>query len=84
MQVVGIDVPRWGRTRHLRVRRIDETNRDPIPWEDLQAIKDEAFGLESVAVEVYPAALDVVNEAPIRHLFECPPGAFAPNLKVRW
>lgn len=58
----------WGPTRHLAVERRD--GRDGIPWDDLQALKDEYLGPEVCAVEFYPAVGDVVNERNRRHLWE--------------
>ena len=43
-----------------------------IPWDDLQRIKDELAGEAAAAVEVYPAADDVVDKAPMRHLWILP------------
>lgn len=43
-----------------------------IPWDDLQRIKDELVGEAATAIEVYPAADDVVDEAPMRHLWVLP------------
>lgn len=57
-----------GFTRHLKVRRRD--GKDGISWDTLQAIKDELLGEEVLAVEIYPPANQVVNEANIRHLWE--------------
>jgi hypothetical protein len=48
--------------------------RGGIGWDVLQALKDEYLGADAVAVEVYPAARDVVNEVNRRHLWEVPPG----------
>lgn len=68
-QVLSTRAP-WGSTRHLVVERDD--GKDGITWEQLQAAKDEALGPDVVAVEVYPAAGDVVNEVNRRHLWEVP------------
>lgn len=51
---------------HLRVWR---SGRRPLSWDDLQAIKNEAAGEDALAVEVYPPQGEVVDEAPIRHLW---------------
>ena len=60
----------WGMTRHLVVERHDGGG--GIPWETLQAAKDEALGPDVVAVEIFPAECDVVNEVNRRHLWEVP------------
>lgn len=43
-----------------------------IPWEDLQAIKNEIGFSEQDAVEVYPREEDEVNMANMRHLWIMP------------
>ena len=73
-------MPPWGMVRCLTVRR--RNGGDRIGWDTLQAIKNELLGPDAVAVEVYPAASDVVNEANLRHLWECAPGT-VPNLNRR-
>lgn len=52
---------------HLKVRRLD--GKDGITWDELQAVKNEAFGEEIPCVEVYPPQNEVVNDANIRHLW---------------
>lgn len=42
---------------------------DGINWDELQALKAECGYADRDAVEVYPAARDVVNVANIRHLW---------------
>jgi hypothetical protein len=69
VQVLETKAP-WGWARHLKIRRDD--GKDGISWDELQAIKDEHLGPEACAVEFYPPATNVVNEANIRHLWECP------------
>jgi hypothetical protein len=71
----------WGWTRHLIVERVD--GRGGIPWEDLQALKDEALGVEACAVEFYPTECEVVNEINRRHLWEIPDGLMVPPLSRR-
>ena len=68
----------WGMTEHLKVRRRD--GGDGIPWDTLQAIKNEMLGEDTVAVEVFPSEEDVVNEENIRHLWTVPKD-FVPNLR---
>jgi len=45
---------------------------DGISWDDLQRLKGEAGYADREAVEVYPPAACVVNEANIRHLWILP------------
>jgi hypothetical protein len=75
----------WGQTRRLTVTRMRADNRaadqrrGALTWEELQELKDEYLGRETVAVEVYPPSSEVVNEAPTRHLWEIP-AELAPSL----
>ena len=59
-----------GPLRHLRVQRRD--GRDGITWDTLQRIKDDVLGTDVVAVEIYPAQENLVNEINARHLWEVP------------
>jgi hypothetical protein len=67
----------WG--THIKVRRGD--GQDGIPWDDLQEIKNEIAGPEARAIEIYPAASELVNETNIRHLWVVPPDFPLPNLR---
>ena len=51
--------------------QIDHTGRwaDGITWDELQWIKNQAGFAHHDAVEVYPAAEDVVNDSNMRHLW---------------
>lgn len=68
--VLARHIPGLGLIPHLRVWRRD--GRDGISWDELQAVKNEALGPEVVCIEVYPAASQVVNELPVRHLWAMP------------
>ncbi|MBU0494191.1 MAG: hypothetical protein KKA73_18565 [Chloroflexi bacterium] len=79
-QVLGAVTP-WGTIRHLKVWRHDGHGGSicrGIPWDDLQALKDEMLGVETLAVEVYPPADLLVNEANMRHLWEVPDPGLIP------
>lgn len=52
----------------------------PITWDELQAIKNWVWGENARAIEVYPAQSDVVNNAPMRHLWRLGESDFAPDL----
>lgn len=67
----------------LAVRRHDE---EPISgWDDLQIIKNEIAGADRVAIEVYPADAELMDQANMRHLFVLPEGVEAPfTLHGRW
>jgi hypothetical protein len=65
-----------GRIERLLVRRNDA---QPVrSWADLQRIKDELIGPERTAVEVYPPASELVDDANCYHLWALPPGAALP------
>lgn len=56
----------------LMVRRNDAA---PIrSWSDMQRIKNELMGDHRVAVEIYPAESDVVDQANMYHLWVYPDG----------
>ena len=79
VQVFG----RSGGAMHLAIRRHDAT--EVRGWSDLQRIKDEIAGPERGAVEVYPRAKDVIDQANMRHLFVLPEGQSVPfTIAGRW
>lgn len=41
-------------------------------WEEKQRIKTDLVGAAARAIEVYPAETDVVNQAPVSHLWVLP------------
>jgi hypothetical protein len=45
---------------------------DGIPWETLQALKDEAGYAANDAVEIFPCQADIVNVSNMRHLWVLP------------
>lgn len=55
---------------HLKVSRIDGA--DGITWDELQRIKNEVWGEEQTAIEVFPPQGELVNDANIRHLWLVP------------
>jgi len=65
----------WGQVTHAIVREHEE--REP-PWRDLQRIKNELFGSERVAVQVYPRVTEVVDQANLYHLWLLPVGMSLP------
>ena len=66
-----------GNVTHLKVSRVD--GEGGISWEELQEIKNLVLGEYVVAVEVYPAQSDVVDELNMRHLWVLNSGV--PNLR---
>jgi hypothetical protein len=66
---------------HLRVWRRD--GKDGITWDELQAVKTEAFGPDVRCIEIYPPEREVVDELNMRHLFAIPDDVRLPNLLPR-
>lgn len=71
----------WGEVLHLFVRRHD--SKAERSWPTLQRIKNELVGPERVAVEVFPAASQLVDEANMYHLWVLPDGMKLPFGLVR-
>ncbi|KXF92100.1 hypothetical protein [Phaeobacter inhibens] len=61
---------------HLWVEHCGE-----ITWDILQAIKNDIWGFEARAVEVYPAQYAVVNNRQMRHLWRLGQHDFCPDLR---
>ncbi len=73
----------WGDVLHLALRRNDES--ELRGWDELQRAKNEVVGSHRVAVEVYPAEEEVINQANMRHLFVLPEGFELPlTIRGRW
>lgn len=51
-----------------------------LTWDQLQAIKCNVWGDDARAIEVYPAAADVVNNGQYRHLWRLGADDFCPDL----
>jgi hypothetical protein len=68
---------RWGTVLHLMVRRHDQ-KAIPNHWATLQRIKDELTSPATTAVEVYPSRADLVDQAPMYHLWCLPPDVVLP------
>lgn len=65
-----------GEALQFAIRRHDD--HEVQGWSDLQRIKDELAGPDALAIEMYPRAADVVDDANMRHLFVLPPGMSVP------
>lgn len=61
----------WGAVIHACIRNLDSTD---IPWAVKQQIKNELFGYEATAIEVFPAETDLVDEANMYHIWILPEG----------
>lgn len=51
-----------------------------ITWDELQQLKNAAFGEEARAIEVYPAQSQLVNARSMRHLWRLGEHDFCPDL----
>jgi hypothetical protein len=60
----------WGQVQHACMRNADNTD---IPWREKQRIKNEIFGKESVAIEVFPSVSQLVDEAGMYHIWVLQP-----------
>lgn len=65
----------WGPVEHAAIRNVSGTD---IPWKEKQRIKNELFGEEYAAVEVFPKESELVDEAPMYHLWVLPKGMNLP------
>ena len=61
----------WGEVEHACIRNIDNTD---IPWAEKQRIKNELFGEDRTAIEVFPTTADLVDEANMYHIWVLPKG----------
>jgi hypothetical protein len=59
----------WGDVDHAAIRNLSSTD---IPWAAKQRIKNDLFGEDRVAVEVFPPAADLVDAANMYHLWVLP------------
>lgn len=66
----------WGAVLHLHVNPVDGGGAPR--WAEMQRVKDELVGHERVAVEVYPARSNLVDQADAYHLWVLPEGMELP------
>lgn len=59
----------WGIVEHICIRNQDNTD---IPWAEKQRIKNELFGRNRTAIEVFPGEDRLVDEAGMYHLWLLP------------
>lgn len=59
----------WG---HVTQLTVGSHHGRTIPWDDLQRIKNELVDETATAIEVYPSVDDLVDQAPMRHLWVLP------------
>lgn len=76
VQVFEVDLGAWGKGQKALIRRNDSA---PIhKWHDFQRIKNEIFGEESTALEVYPKQSRLIDEANLYWLWVLPEGFSCP------
>lgn len=78
MEIMGFQVMVDDTLGHLAV-----THDGSITWDQLQAIKNLVWGQDARAIEVYPVQADVINNAPLRHLWRLGADDFCPDLLGR-
>lgn len=61
-----------GVVEHVTIQRMGINNKGDIPWAVKQEIKNELFGSQSVAIEVFPAKKHLVDVCDIYHLWVLP------------
>lgn len=66
----------WGWCVHLVIRRKEGVG--DVGWAEKQALKNELLGPGRVAIEVFPAQVDLVDQADAYHLWVLPEGFTLP------
>lgn len=64
-----LERPTRGGVVHLAVSSLTEVR---PTWPEMQRIKDELAGVEHTAVEVYPPAVEIIDEANMFHIWVLP------------
>ena len=64
-----------GKFQHITIERSDG---QPVGWSDKQQIKDELFGRDRIAIEVYPDRKHLVDVMNVYHLWLLPKKAVMP------
>lgn len=65
----------WGEVQHVCVQNASGTD---IPWSEKQRIKNELFGHDSVAIEMFPKDSERLEELDLYHLWVLPEGMELP------
>lgn len=68
VMIRNVETP-WGTVEHACMRNVKETD---IPWVEKQRIKNELFGEDRTAVEVFPATEKLVDAANMYHFWVLP------------
>lgn len=67
-------------TVDVTLGRLSVEHDGTITWDQLQEIKNLAWGIDACAIEVYPAAGNLVNSRNMRHLWRLGETDFCPDL----
>ncbi|APE43645.1 hypothetical protein BOO69_09630 [Sulfitobacter alexandrii] len=67
-------------TVDVALGRLGVAHDGTITWDQLQEIKNLAWGTDACAIEVYPAGGNVVNSRNMRHLWRLGETDFCPDL----
>lgn len=59
----------WGIVEHACIKSATD---DDIAWRDKQRIKNQIFGDESLAIEVFPKVSELVDHANLYHIWVLP------------
>lgn len=59
----------WGEVEHAAMRNLRSTD---ISWAEKQRIKNELFGVERIAIEVFPKESELVDAANLYHIWVLP------------
>jgi hypothetical protein len=65
----------WGEVDHVCIRNRPNTD---VPWAAKQRIKNELFGHDRIAIEVFPETAELVDEANMYHIWVLPKGFKVP------
>jgi hypothetical protein len=65
----------WGNVQHAAIKSASDND---IPWRDKQRIKNELFGTERTAIEVFPKESRLVDAANLYHIWVLPVGLELP------
>lgn len=62
----------WGQVEHVTIQRLGGTG--DVGWKVKQEIKDDLFGHQRVAIEVFPSSKNLVDVCDVYHLWVLPKG----------
>ena len=62
----------WGKVDHITIQRMGAVRGGDVPWAVKQEIKNELFGEDRIAIEVFPAVKNLVDVCDVYHLWLLP------------